>query len=167
MSTIHSFDESTFFGKELEDWVYQEMNTTYSPEMEAWYMPRNHLRRHSSEDIQEIAGLLHDVSDKWHETILEAQRDAFCNSEKYTTLEKKLAVLERAEIEADVEADFYLEFTMERLSEQSRADLRAWLSRRKQGFSGTRYDARTMWLGHEGLLDEKFVALCEAAGGKE
>ena len=130
-------------------------------------MPRPASRRHSEEDIQEFADLLLDVTNKWYDTTINAQRDAFCPSEKFTTMEQKLAALERRVIEADVEEDFYLNYTMEQVSEQSRADLRAWISRWKQGFGGTRYNTRTMWAGHESMLDAKFVAMCVAAGGIE
>lgn len=95
MGRIQSFDETSYFGEELEDWVYHEMNRTYSREIEAWFMPRVESRR------------------------------------------------------------------------QSRADLRAWISRWKQGFGGTRYNIRTMWAGRESMLDANFVAMCEAVGGIE
>lgn len=95
MGRIQSFDETSYFGEELEDWVYHEMNRTYSCEIETWFMPRVESRR------------------------------------------------------------------------QSRADLRAWISRWKQGFGGTRYNIRTMWAGRESMLDANFVAMCEAAGGIE
>jgi hypothetical protein len=167
LASIQSFDETTFFGKDLEDWVYQEMNTTYSMKLEAWFMPRVESRRHSREDIQELADLLLDVTNKWYDTTVNAQQDAFCHSEKFSSMEQKLTALERRVIEVDVEADFYLNYTMEQISEQSRADLRAWISRWKQGFSGTRYNTRTMWAEHESMLDANFVAMCEAAGGIE
>ena len=167
LARIYWFDETTFFGQGFEDWVYQEMNTTYSNQSGAWFMPRMESRRYTQTEIEEIADLLMETAQSWFETTINAQRDAFCGSETLPTMNQKLTVLENSIIEADANAEFFLNHTMEQLNQQSRADLRAWINRMKQGFTSTRYNPRTMWAEHEDMLDAKLISLCENARALE
>ena len=147
---------------ELEDWVVTEMNLTNIGDTDVWLTSQVETRRHSREDIREFVDLLLDVADKSQATSLKTSQKIFCPSQKFSNMEQRFVALERWNIDSSVNAVFYLNYTMERISEQASADLTAWISRFKQGYTRTKYDFRTLWAGRESELDAKFARMCEA-----
>lgn len=165
--TIIQTKTETSTEEKLDSWVWGEMNKTYSPELGAWVTPQLKTLRHSREEIREFVDLLLEVTDRSFETELNLRRELFCPVGKFATMEKRFAALERHYINKQVDDEYYLNYTMERISEQSRADLRAWLSRLKVGFRERVSNHRTLWAGRESLLDVAFSNFCEVFGANQ
>lgn len=151
---------------ELEGWVFTEMNMTYNRKIEAWVTPQAETIRHSRGDIGEFVDLLLDVADKLEETTARTQLDLFCPSDKFsaTDTEQIYAAAESWDKVKFENADFYLDYTMEQIGEQASADLRAWISRKKDGYSATEYNDRSLWAGRESELIARFAEICTARG---
>jgi hypothetical protein len=150
--------------KQLESWVFSQMNATYNSTIDAWVTSNPETVRHSRDEISSFTDLLVDVANKSFKTSEKSQKKLFCPNHKSLSFEKKLAALEQRNIDKIVDAEFFYDQTIEALDDVGRADLRAWIARIKQGYGATEYNYKTLWAGRDTELESQFSNYCESVG---